>query len=345
MLKPGSHNDLERCGFLWILPIFALSVATPAFAGPQAHLETEGFAAAAPTSVFPTPTPLESAVKFWQDLFLQHPSHRIVIHDKDEMDVVWQVIDLPKKSDGGVDEKSAKNLMRSSADDIRARLKRLEVKAVAEDPVDQALLNSVSDDPTRLAGAWQRVRCQRGVADHFKSGYQRYLQWAPEIKRILKEEGVPTEISVLPFVESMFNPMARSAVGASGLWQLMPATARGLGLQVKRRGGTDERNDVLKATRAAARMLRQNYRSLGSWPLAITAYNHGPNGVARACKKVGSTDLAYLIDNYDRATWGFASKNFYAEFLAAMRIMSNSDSLPFSTAVTATAETPAIGIQ
>ena len=75
-------------------------------------------------------------------------------------------------------------------------------------------------------------------------------------------------------------------------------------------------------------MLRANYRMLGTWPLAITAYNHGPNGVRRAVQLVGSTDLVYLIDNYQRSTWGFASKNFYAEFLAALAIVRD---LPEST--------------
>lgn len=109
----------------------------------------------------------------------------------------------------------------------------------------------------------------------------------------------------------------------------MPATARGLGLKVSRQ--RDERLDVLKATRAAARMLRQNYRMLGSWPLAITAYNHGPYGVRRAVQAVGSTDLMVLIERYEKSTWGFASKNFYAEFIAALAVVTDAEATESNT--------------
>ena len=78
-----------------------------------------------------------------------------------------------------------------------------------------------------------------------------------------------------------------------------------------------------ESTRAAAKMLGQNYRMLDNWPLAITGYNHGPYGVKRAVKKVGSTNLVYLIEHYKKDTWGFASKNFYAEFLAAVSILTD----------------------
>ena len=78
--------------------------------------------------------------------------------------------------------------------------------------------------------------------------------------------------------------------------------------------------DVLKSTRAAAKLLKRNYRLLKSWPLAVTGYNHGAYGVKRAVKKVGSRDLVDLIENYDKHSWGFASKNFYAELIAMIRI-------------------------
>ena len=76
-----------------------------------------------------------------------------------------------------------------------------------------------------------------------------------------------------------------------------------------------------KATWAAAKMLRQNHNKLGNWPLAITGYNHGPNGMYRAVKQVGSDDLMVLIKKYEKSTWGFASKNFYAELLAALSLL------------------------
>jgi membrane-bound lytic murein transglycosylase D len=80
----------------------------------------------------------------------------------------------------------------------------------------------------------------------------------------------------------------------------------------------DERRDPIVATRAAARHLRENYDILGTWPLAVTAYNHGRGGMARAVSQVGTTDIVEIIKRYNGRSFGFASKNFYAEFLAAL---------------------------
>lgn len=269
---------------------------------------------------FPVPEALESAVEFWVRLFTVHSSDRVVIHDRENMDVVWQVLELPKDESGAVDEIAAVPVARAAMDELRQRLLRLEQTLTPIDDDDRVLFALVGGDVDRLVGAAQRLRAQRGVADKFRDGARRARLWFEDMVRILGVEGVPPQFVVLPFVESMYNPFARSSVGALGLWQLMPATARSLGLKVG--NPADERLDVHKATRAAGKMLRQNFRMLGTWPLAVTAYNHGPNGVRRAVREVGSTDLTILIEQYDRLTWGFASKNFYAEFLAAIRVFS-----------------------
>ena len=84
-----------------------------------------------------------------------------------------------------------------------------------------------------------------------------------------------------------------------------------------------ERLDPTKATRAAARLLRDNYEALGSWPLAITAYNHGRGGMLRAQSEVGSSDMSKVIDEYTGPLFGYASMNFYSEFLAAADVYKN----------------------
>jgi membrane-bound lytic murein transglycosylase D len=240
------------------------------------------------------------------------------------MNITWRIVELPKDEGGGIDDKAARKLMRAVLDDTRNRLKRLEGDPSPTDDMDRELLRAASAyDPKLLKQAWTRLRVQRGVADKFRQGLIRARKHLPRIREVLAAEKVPPEIAALPFVESMYDPGARSAAGAAGLWQLMPATARGLGLTVKR--GNDERYQILESTRGAAKMLRQNYQILGSWPLAITAYNHGPNGVRRAVKAVGSTDLVYLIEHYEKSTWGFASKNFYAEFLAATQVFAEQE--------------------
>jgi hypothetical protein len=85
----------------------------------------------------------------------------------------------------------------------------------------------------------------------------------------------------------------------------------------------DERRDPIESTRAAARFLRENYEKLGAWPLALAAYNHGPAGIARAVREVGSTDIVRIIDEYRGPAFKFASQNFYPEFLAALDVERN----------------------
>ena len=276
------------------------------------------------SDAFPLDPALEPAVRFWSQLFVKHDSGQIVLHDRQNLQIVWEVLELPRDDEGEIDRPATEKLVREATEALRTRLKRLETDPTPTDDEDRVILSLAGgQDPSRLNGAWSRVRAQRGVADKFQDGLVRAKPYFAEMQQVLISEGVPPEIAALPFVESMFNTNARSYAGAAGIWQLMPATARSLGLKVTRM--SDERLDVLKATRAAARMLRKNYQMLGSWPLAITAYNHGPNGIHRAVEQVGSTDLVYLIDNYAKSTWGFASKNFYAEFLAATTVLAAKD--------------------
>ncbi|HIE79685.1 MAG TPA: lytic transglycosylase, partial [Nitrospinaceae bacterium] len=84
----------------------------------------------------------------------------------------------------------------------------------------------------------------------------------------------------------------------------------------------DERRDPILATYGAAKLLKKNFESVGSWPLAITAYNHGLQGMKRAKKRFGS-DIVKVIAKYKSRTFGFASQNFYAEFLAALHVIKN----------------------
>ena len=124
---------------------------------------------------------------------------------------------------------------------------------------------------------------------------------------------------MLPLVESSFENRALSNAGAAGIWQFTRGTGR-LYLNVNRK--VDERLDPAKAARAAARLLHDNYGALGSWPLAITAYNHGRAGMMRAQSEAGS-EITKIIDTYRGPLFGYASMNFYSEFLAAVDVYNN----------------------
>jgi membrane-bound lytic murein transglycosylase D len=133
---------------------------------------------------------------------------------------------------------------------------------------------------------------------------------------------VPPEIGALPHVESSFNPAAYSRVGAAGLWQFMPGTAR---RYMRVDGVVDQRLDPYSATEAAANLMLYNYRLLGTWPLAVTAYNHGPGGLKRAQDELGTSNIAVIVKHYQGATFGFASRNFYVAFLAALEVDRNAE--------------------
>jgi membrane-bound lytic murein transglycosylase D len=141
-----------------------------------------------------------------------------------------------------------------------------------------------------------------------------------QMQQIFRDSGLPIELTYLPVVESSYDINARSSAGALGMWQFMRTTGRQY-MRVDR--SIDERRDPIESTRAAASFLKQSYETLGNWPLAITAYNYGPGGMARAVKEMESDNLVDLIREYRHPYWGFPPKNFYAEFLAAVEIGKN----------------------
>lgn len=121
---------------------------------------------------------------------------------------------------------------------------------------------------------------------------QRANSYFPLVERYLKAYGLHADLKYLPIVESGFLTKAESGVGAKGIWQIMPAIARGYGMQVS--DNVDERENFDKATRVACQLIRDNYTGLrklaGSvnWPLAIAAYNFGIGNILNAMKAQGT---------------------------------------------------------
>jgi membrane-bound lytic murein transglycosylase D len=142
--------------------------------------------------------------------------------------------------------------------------------------------------------------------EEIKAWGQSYLNL---IDGILSHYGLPSELKYLAIIESELKPSAVSCVGAAGPWQLMPETARILGLKVNRR--VDERKNYPKSTRAAALYLRDLYSEFGDWLLVIAAYNGGPANVYRAIKKSHSRNF-WKLQYYLPAE----SRNHVKKFIA-----------------------------
>src|SRR5205814_7019844 len=170
--------------------------------------------------------------------------------------------------------------VRQALDEIRANIANPENLTPASQQIRETILaNNVPLTASSLADLHDNVHTQIGIKERFRDGIVRSGQYVEAFHRVFDKEGLPADIALLPLVESSFENRARSNAGAAGIWQFTRGTGR-LYLNVNRK--LDERLDPARATWAAARLLHDNYNALGSWPLAITAYNHGRAGMLRA---------------------------------------------------------------
>ena len=275
-------------------------------------------------SLFPRPAQVRKQVRFWRKVFYEIPSTKVIIHEAADPEHIIEIIDYAAKGPSTVLSRQAREELTSRRLSAYAKAAENFAKEGAHAPsrgvFEQTLFEAFRSSPSALKRLYKgevRIRAQSGLADDFLQAAATAQVYLPSMEKVFLRYGVPTLLTRLPFVESMFNLKARSKVGASGIWQFMPQTARNF-IYVNQL--VDERNAPEKATKAAAQFLANNYHLLGSWPLAVTAYNHGVLGMANAVKKVGSRDIGAIIDSYSSPSFGFASRNFYSEFLAAADI-------------------------
>jgi membrane-bound lytic murein transglycosylase D len=267
----------------------------------------------------PRPPQLERDVQFWIRVYTQVDTNSGFLHDQSNLGVVYETLHFT--SDSPPSERQ--RLVDQARERYAAALRRI---ASSGDPALSAEDQRVRDlwgseaTPARLRAAVDDIRFQLGQSDRFRGGLIRAGAWETHIAETLANLGLPAELAVLPHVESTFNPNAYSKVGAAGLWQFMRSTGR---RYMRIDGAVDDRLDPFRSTEAAAQLLSYNYRVLGTWPLALTAYNHGTAGVRRAKETMGTDDIVRIVRGYNSRTFGFASRNFYVSFLAALEIDRN----------------------
>lgn len=277
---------------------------------------------------FKIPEPLRDRVGFWFDIYTKYDSNKRVIHHAEFPWIVYKVVDVSFIIESDTPRRlwmrreKADRYVKNEALRVQAALKSLarkkSLKKLTE--LEKEVAAALSALPGKLQRnariAARHVRVQTGQKNFFYEGLIRSRRFLPAMEEVFRSRGLPVELTRIPFVESSFNNHATSKVGAAGIWQFMSSTGRKF-LRID--NAIDERRSPLKATEAAALLLKENHMILyRSWPLAITAWNHGPGGIRRAIQAVGSRDIATIIKRYRSKSFDFASSNFYAEFLAAL---------------------------
>lgn len=276
---------------------------------------TAVWSAATASEAFVRPAELEHDVAFWRHIYTQVSTDGGVLHDPEDLQVVYETM----KFGGDVSTRERSKRIDEAKKKYARILERLAVGAqdlsVEEQRVEA--LWPKNTRRSRFEQAAEEVRFQLGQSDRFREGLVRSGAYRDHIAATFEKAGLPRELAALPHVESSFNTYAYSKVGAAGMWQFMRSTGRRF-LRID--STIDERLDPYRSTEAAVKFLQQNYIVLDSWPLALTAYNHGTAGMRRAQQQLGTSDITTIVRKYNSRSFGFASRNFYVAFLAALEV-------------------------
>jgi membrane-bound lytic murein transglycosylase D len=292
-----------NCRFLKILILIIVSI-TPISSYAQDNL-------------FPLYPELKNNVYFWQNIYSRYTTHQGILHDDKNLSIVYEIIPLAPKTNPNYRKINQERIQKAKEKyyKILVRLSKNPNDKSAEEKRTAKLFGSSHVAAKVFLNAAKNIRCQIGQKDRFLKGLKRSGVYLNKISNILTSYGLPRDLVYLPHVESSFNPKAYSKFGAAGIWQFTLGTGRRF---LKINYTLDERRDPIAASHAAAQLLKENYEKLSSWPLAITAYNHGAAGMVKAKERYG--DYLQILAHYQSRTFKFASRNFYAEFLAARNV-------------------------
>jgi len=350
----GGEGNMKRAYIIFLSLLFVISVSSPILSNTgdiaeenmeeedSAYLEdsedttTEAEVTAEDDSklieelstpdanLFNVPSSLQTNVDFWKKIYSEFTTDQVVVHDKENLNIIYDVVNISNGENTGKNIK----IMRSKVNSVRRKYIAL-LKSIHYKVKKGALLNSEEIEVYRKFDnivnlnkyliAAGNIRCQLGQKDRFIAGLKRSGRYIEKMREIFRGYNLPEELTALPHVESSFNYEAYSSAGAAGIWQFTRSTGR---LFMTINYVVDERRDPILSTVAAAKLLKKNYEELGSWPLAIIAYNHGLNGMKKAKARIGE-NVSDVINGYRSRIFGFASKNFYCEFLAALDVSKN----------------------
>ena len=285
---------------------------------------------------FHIPDTLKSTVAFWLQIYTQYTTQHVVIFDSHHPEMIYDVLDFRDLSHTArnrvVYEIVSKARVKKAMAAYRNALSRLArhpnpKKPTREEQNILAAIKKISHKHS-FSELARQVRSQTGQRDNIIKGLLAAETFFPKMEQIFTKMDVPLELTRLTLVESSFNLNARSKVGASGVWQFMPKSGKEY-LMIDDKTSVDERLSPLKATVAAAKLLKRNRHILGHWALAVTSFNHGVRGLprldAKNLKDGKEAEFARFSTLFDscskkkgKKVLGYASRNYYAEYLAVL---------------------------
>ena len=285
---------------------------------------------------FSCPQSLIPRVGFWIEVFSRWDTSTAIFHDKENPHRVYSTVSRKqgcRKSRKGDSIDRERKRLKKALTTIASRIRKGQSLSQSQAKLESLF---VGKPVSEINAAADRIRCQSGNKNRMEEALGNFQQYRPTILDALEKENLTPELQYLPFVESAFNPEALSHVGAAGLWQIMPATGRTLGLTVNSK--VDDRYDPRRATYAAAKYFRNSVDKLSESafengssvtardlnPFVVTSYNYGVAGMQRAIKQVGLNYERLLLE-YKSPNFQTAVKNFYASFLAARHVAKNTE--------------------
>ena len=265
---------------------------------------------------------LSPDIRFWKQVFTEVSSNQYIIHDSQYLSIIYTIVTFDPTVSERKRQKDLKGI-KKKYEDLLLRFHYNERDTVNLESWERRIWDSFKliNESDKFRNAARRVRAQQGIREKFVEGLERSFAYLPIMERIFSRFDLPRELVYMPHIESSFTINAASRVGAKGMWQFMWSTARYF---LKMNRSVDQRFDPIYSTEAAAKLLKRNYQELEDWALAVTAYNHGLAGMKRAKRKFDG-DYLKIREGYLKRSFGFASKNFYPEFLAVVEIMDSLD--------------------
>lgn len=270
-------------------------------------------------------------VNFWFLVYTQFESSSVVIHDKTNLSLIYKVLDFGHLHEKGLPKNTLYVLQQKISEEKLDDLKQ-DLENLSKEPFSLSLSAKKiyrilkqanvtlplkkSDRSIFFTKLKHNLRTQTGQKNFIRDGVVRSLPYQHFITKYFTDRKLPKELLAIPFLESSFNPKAQSKVNALGVWQFMPLIASYY--VPKRSANTDYRSNVGVASVSAGYLMSENFAIMKSWDLAVTAYNSGTKHLLKTKRELASNDvdLEAIIKHSDSQHFGFASKNFYSEFLA-----------------------------